>query len=85
MTITEYKSIKANYDKILNDLEKKINSFTKYSDGRTTDEARKKPEYIQLKKTFDFAYKQFQSFNSLKESKEYSKKISMDRRKALTK
>ena len=42
MTYTEYKSIKAKYNKILDELTDKLNSFPKYPDGRITDEVQKK-------------------------------------------
>jgi hypothetical protein len=80
MTYIEYKSIKSKYDKVLNELSIKLNSFPKSSSGLITDEARKRPEYLQLKKSYDFTFEQFRRFNSLKESKTYSKQLSKERR-----
>ena len=80
MTYVEYKSIKSKYDKVLNELSSKLNSFPKSSSGLITDEARKRPEYLQLKKSYDFTFEQFRRFNSLKESKTYSKQLSKEKR-----
>ena len=80
MTYTEYKSIKAKYNKILDELTDKLNSFLKYPDGRITDEVQKRPEFLQLKKTYNFTLEQYRRFNSLKESKEYAKKMYQEKR-----
>lgn len=74
MTYTEYKSIKSKYNKILDELSDELNSFPKYPDGRITDEAKKRPEFIKLKRLYNFVFKQYRRFNSLKESKVYAKK-----------
>ncbi len=80
MTYTEYKSIKAKYNKMLDELTEKLNSFPKYPDGRITDEVQKRPEFLQLKKTYNFTFEQYRRFNSLKESKEYAKKMYQEKR-----
>jgi hypothetical protein len=80
MTYAEYKSIQSKYDKVLNELTSKLNSFPKNSSGLLTDESRKRPEYLQLKKTYDFTFEQYRRFNSLKESKTYSKQLSKEKR-----
>lgn len=80
MTFTEYKSIKAKYNKMLDELSGKLNSFPKYPDGRVTEEVQKRPEFIQLKKTYNFAFQQYRRFNSLKESKMYAKKMLQEKR-----
>ena len=80
MTYTEYKSIQAKYNKMLDELADKLNSFPKYPDGRSTDEVQKRPEFMQLKKTYHFTFEQYQRFNSLKESKEYAKKMYQEKR-----
>ena len=81
MTYTDYKSTKSKYNKILDELSDKLNSFPKYPDGRLTDETRKKPEYQQLKKSYDFVFEQYRRFNSLKESKQYARKMYEEKRK----
>ncbi len=80
MTYTEYKSIKSKYNKMLDELTNKLNSFPKYPDGRITDETQKRPEFLQLKKTYNFTFEQYRKFNSLKESKEYAKKMYQEKR-----
>lgn len=80
MTYAEYKSIKAKYNKMLDELTDKLNSFPKHTDGRVTDEVQKRPEFLQLNKTYNFTFEQYRRFNSLKESKEYAKKIYREKR-----
>ena len=80
MTYTEYKSIKAKYNKMLDELTEKLNSFAKYGDGRITDEVQKRPEFVQLKKTYNFTFEQYRRFISLKESKVYAKKMYQEKR-----
>lgn len=80
MTYSEYKSIKSKYNNVLDELSNKLNSFPKTSSGLLTDEARKRPEYLQLKKSYDFTFEQYRRFNALKESKAYSKQLSNEKR-----
>jgi hypothetical protein len=80
MTYLEYKSIKKNYNDILDQLSKKLNSFPKSPYGGVSEESRKKPEFIQLQKSYDYTFKQYQNFNSLKDSKKYAKEFSKEKR-----
>ena len=80
MTYLEYKSIKKNYNDILDQLTDKLNSFPKGPYGGASEESRKKPEFIQLKKSYDYTFKQYQNFNSLKDSKKYAKEFSKEKR-----
>lgn len=82
MTLDEYKKIKNQYNKTLDELTAKLNSFQK-SGGGVIDSERKRPEFMQLKKTYDFTFKQFQNFNSLKESKNFSKILIQEKRNKL--
>ena len=85
MTFDEYKSTSAKYNKMLDELSDKLNSFPKLSDGRVTDEARKTDAYLQAKKGYNFAFAQYREFNSLKESKAFSKRLHTEKRNALPK
>ena len=84
MTLETYKKLKEQYNKTLDELTVKLNSFKK-SGGVIIDSERKTPEFIQLKKTYDFTFKQYQNFNSLKESKAFAKQLFTEKRNSLTK
>jgi hypothetical protein len=85
MTLDEYKSASAKYNKTLDDLSDKLNSFPKLSDGMVTDEARKTDAYLQAKKSYNFIFARYREFNSLKESKAFSKRLHTEKRNALLK
>lgn len=84
MTLETYKKLKEQYNKTLDELTVKLNSFKK-SGGVIIDSERKTPEFMQLKKTYDFTFKQYQNFNSLKESKAFAKQLFTEKRNSLTK
>lgn len=85
MTFDQYLSISANYNKTLDELSDKLNSFPKLQDGRVTDEARKTEAYLQAKKGYNSVFARYREFNSLKESRAFSKRLHAEKRNALPK
>ena len=78
MTYEQYCDVYEMYNKKLDILHDKLNSFDKLPDGRITDEAMRSEEYRDIKKMYDFFFRLFRNLNG--ENKEHSKRRSMERR-----
>ena len=67
------------HNKTLDELSDKLNSFPKCYGGLVSDESRSDPEYQQAKKAYNSAFSEYRKFNSLKESKAFSRKAAAER------
>lgn len=85
MTYEEYKLTINNFNQLLDDLHNKLNSFPKDGMGLISDEFKQTIEYKETKNQWNITFRQFREFNSLTESKRFSKMLLTEKRNKIKK
>jgi len=75
MTLEQYKTAKKEYNRLLDELHAKLNSFPKLENGLVADEALKSEEYLTAIRQYMALFAQYRKFNQLKHSKLYAKML----------